>query len=219
MSICSRCGNPIEFRYIGGKCIPLHLNGGCLGYGTSIVTDYSGYKTCSESACFSTNCPKCSAKVYFIRHNGGSVWIDPPLGPPWFKHACFNDNSTLREKQCLADDYKNEFQKLDTEGLMLGVVKSTNVNSIKTHTKVIVESGEHESLSLGIKNNAGYLLGKLCIIEEKSNHIWPVESPSCMFKILHFKTISTEPIKCPDCGVDVLAKNLLKHRRKHHAPS
>lgn len=216
MSICSRCGNSIEFRYIGGKCIPLHLNGGCIGYGTASIADYSGYNTCNESACFSTNCPKCKGKVYFLRHNGGSVWIDPPLGPPWFKHACFDDNSTSIGGNCLVDDYKNEFQKLATVGLVLGVVKSTNVNSTKSHTKVIVESGEFESLSLGVKNNAGYLLGRLCLIEEKANYIWPIESPKCMFKILHFRKISTEPIKCPECGVEVLAKNMLKHLRRQH---
>jgi len=28
--------------------------------------------------------------VFFVRHNGGSVWFDQ-LGPPWPKHECFND--------------------------------------------------------------------------------------------------------------------------------
>jgi len=37
-----------------------------------------------------THCPECGEDVYFIRHNGGSVWVDPPLGWPWPKHACFD---------------------------------------------------------------------------------------------------------------------------------
>lgn len=37
-----------------------------------------------------TRCPECGADVFFIRHNGGSVWVDPPLGWPWPKHACFD---------------------------------------------------------------------------------------------------------------------------------
>src|SRR5579883_2452996 len=36
-----------------------------------------------------TRCPECGADVYFIRHNGGSVWVDE-LGWPWPKHACFD---------------------------------------------------------------------------------------------------------------------------------
>jgi hypothetical protein len=37
-----------------------------------------------------TRCPKCGAYVYFVRHNGGNVWLDE-LGPPWPKHPCFDD--------------------------------------------------------------------------------------------------------------------------------
>jgi hypothetical protein len=33
-------------------------------------------------------CPKCGAGVFFIRHNGGSVWVDE-LGWPWPLHGCF----------------------------------------------------------------------------------------------------------------------------------
>lgn len=35
-----------------------------------------------------TDCPKCGDAVYFVRHNGGSVWLDE-LGYPWPKHGCF----------------------------------------------------------------------------------------------------------------------------------
>ena len=38
------------------------------------------------------SCPVCGADVFFVRHNGGSVWIDE-LGPPWDKHGCFDDDS------------------------------------------------------------------------------------------------------------------------------
>ena len=43
-----------------------------------------------EDFCHSTSCPACGAPVYFVRHNGGSVWFDE-LGPPWDKHGCFAD--------------------------------------------------------------------------------------------------------------------------------
>ena len=40
-----------------------------------------------------TSCPICKQPVYFIRHNGGSVYVDE-LGWPWPKHGCF-DNSNV----------------------------------------------------------------------------------------------------------------------------
>lgn len=48
-----------------------------------------------------TTCPRCgSTSVWFVRHNGGSVWFDS-LGQPWPKHGCFDDGrpvSRLREQ-------------------------------------------------------------------------------------------------------------------------
>jgi hypothetical protein len=43
-----------------------------------------------DDFCLPTSCPICGASVYFVRHNGGSVWFDD-LGPPWPKHVCFDD--------------------------------------------------------------------------------------------------------------------------------
>ena len=40
-----------------------------------------------------TSCPICKEDVYFIRHNGGSVYVDD-LGWPWPKHGCFDNSST-----------------------------------------------------------------------------------------------------------------------------
>jgi len=42
-----------------------------------------------------TTCPECGSKVYFVRHNGGSVWFDE-LRPPWPKHGCFDDDGVGR---------------------------------------------------------------------------------------------------------------------------
>lgn len=44
----------------------------------------------SGDFCGPTSCPICGAEVFFVRHNGGSVWFDE-LGSPWPKHACFDD--------------------------------------------------------------------------------------------------------------------------------
>src|SRR5690606_4719403 len=99
--------------------------------------------------------------VYFVRHNGGSVWLDPPLGPPWFKHACFESSTSPGAQASLAKDYAISYQALQTEQLTIGVIKSTSVDLNKTCTQVLMETGQSETIHLKIKNNAGYVLGKL----------------------------------------------------------
>ena len=42
------------------------------------------------TVCNPTTCPICKSQVFFVRHNGGSVLVRRP-GPPWPKHACFED--------------------------------------------------------------------------------------------------------------------------------
>src|SRR5262249_36556132 len=44
-----------------------------------------------EDFCRPTKCPRCAASVFFVRHNGGSVWFDQ-LGRPWPKHECFDED-------------------------------------------------------------------------------------------------------------------------------
>jgi hypothetical protein len=41
--------------------------------------------------------------VYWVRHNGGSVWIDE-LGPPWPKHPCFDVEPSLAKSQPWTND-------------------------------------------------------------------------------------------------------------------
>lgn len=231
MSTCSRCGNPVEFKYVNGRCIPLHLYGGCIGSGNSVVNDYSGYNTSYESTCFCTNCPECGEEVFFIRHNGGSVWIDPPLGPPWYKHGCFDQsssNSTVRPS--LASSYKlsDEFF-LENRELIVGVVNTTYCDYLKTYTEITLETGRSEKIDLKIKNNAGFLLGRLCIYNESDRIIWALEEPNYKFEI--YVPPSPKPksksnthdnhelIKCPECGVSLNPKNLNKHLRRQHGQS
>ncbi len=216
MSTCSRCGNLVEFRYVNGRCIPLHLYGSCIGDGTPRVNDYSGYNTSYESTCFCTNCPECGDEVFFIRHNGGSVWIDPPLGPPWYKHDCFD---TL-PRTTLVSTYRISGIKENGDlRHVIGIVKSTCVEYLKTYTEVVLETGESENIELKLRNNAGFLLGKLCIYNKKSETIWPVEEPTYIFELYKPAPLSTELINCPECNAKLNSKNLNKHLRRQHGHS
>lgn len=39
-------------------------------------------------------CPYCGQSIHFIKHNGGSVWLDS-LGWPWPKHGCFEESEPV----------------------------------------------------------------------------------------------------------------------------
>lgn len=80
MPRCSECGCEISFRRIDGRIVPI----GC-------SCRRSKAETVVESGrSWQTTCPQCHSAVFFVQHNGGSVWFDE-LGPPWEKHPCFAD--------------------------------------------------------------------------------------------------------------------------------
>lgn len=80
MSQCWDCDQDITFRYIGGACTPIHESGRCGEYRKTAI---------------SLKCRRCSEIVYFVRHNGGTVWFDE-LGPPWPKHPCFDTEQSRK---------------------------------------------------------------------------------------------------------------------------
>jgi hypothetical protein len=44
-----------------------------------------------EDFCKPSVCQVCGARIYYVRHNGGSVFFDA-LGYPWPKHSCYEDD-------------------------------------------------------------------------------------------------------------------------------
>jgi hypothetical protein len=93
-SICWHCGGEITFRYIDGVLKPLHLNGGCStsGYVPPPEPVRRAWSESHDDFCRPSKCPYCQEPVFFIRHNGGSVWVDE-LEWPWPKHGCFDASS------------------------------------------------------------------------------------------------------------------------------
>ncbi|MET4027768.1 endogenous inhibitor of DNA gyrase (YacG/DUF329 family) [Marinobacter sp. MBR-99] len=237
MSICSKCGNPVEFRYVNGRCIPMHFEGGCIGSSSS-VNDFSGYNTATESTCFSTTCPECGDEVFFIRHNGGSVWLDPPLGWPWYKHGCFYPEEKTAEfnDSALVTD-KIALELAEGSSLEIGIAKRTYVEANRNYTDIVLESAELEPTEIRVKNNAGFLLGKLCVLDRSEETIWPFYEPDYLFwlydaekfgykvppkkiqppkKSDHKKLKKREVVKCGVCGCTVSKKKLRRHMRKVH---
>jgi hypothetical protein len=225
MPICSRCGNEIEFRYIKGRCIPLHLyGGGCSGSALSDVYDYPGYSRSKEGSCFLTNCPACGDKVYFIRHNGGSVWIDPPLGPPWYKHCCMDKNYVAAKgirSLVVTEIALTKFRQ--PEGLILGIVKEAEASASKRCSLINIETGKDKSIVLLAKNNAGFLVGHLVIYDQHGKSVSLVENDSYTFRVIaRLKPRLVRPdslarlIECPECLTKVKTSEISGHLKQQH---
>lgn len=224
MATCSRCGQPVEFRYVDGRCIPLHLYGGCGGSGGSTVRDFSGYSTSPDSCCFKTICPSCGEGVFFIRHNGGSVWIDPPLGPPWEKHPCMDGTlgrpgqtrSFLVSSASLAT-YKR------ADGLIVGVVKEAETAFDGSFTLINIETGEAENFYVMVKNKAGFLVGRLVIYDADGATVKWLEDGLYSFAVIApvrvpkpYRSYQEGVLACPDCETRVKVANLGRHLGKVH---
>ncbi len=78
------CGQTVKFRHIQGRVVPL---------GCDCDSEPRKRSETPEAFCRKTECPKCYSDVFFIRHNGGSVWLDN-LGWPWPRHGCFLENTS-----------------------------------------------------------------------------------------------------------------------------
>ena len=238
MGICSKCGNPVEFRYVRGRCIPMHFDGGCIG-SSSRVNDYSNYNTADESTCFGTTCPECGDAVFFVRHNGGSVWLDPPLGWPWYKHGCFYSEervSGVFESALVTNQEAEDLKK--HANAEIGIVKRTWVEPNRNYTDIVLDLGRQDTDELRVKNNAGFLLGKLCVLDREKESIWPFYEPEYVFilydpekhtyvvpppivktdkKVTKRKLSREKLVQCSICNCKILKKKLRKHMRKVHS--
>lgn len=111
MPNCDTCGGEIEFRYIDGRCVPIHLNGGCSagsGYGYTWGSGAGLFRESSRGTPFvfqythlisyaapNAHCPVCGEPVFFYESPfGGRVFFDE-LGPPWLKHPCTENDKNL----------------------------------------------------------------------------------------------------------------------------
>lgn len=74
------------------------------------LNDLLSLKIDSKTNCNSTECPRCGAEVFFLKHNGGSVWLDPPLSPPWHKHPCFENMQSERNKNTLGENEEKMYE-------------------------------------------------------------------------------------------------------------
>jgi len=186
MSTCWYCGDEIEFRYVDGQRSPIHKNGGwCKGYSgnndsgevvyTGVVRVNSGRWVPENSfsdTCRKTECPQCGQEVFFIRHNGGSLWVDA-LGWPWPKHPCM-DNT---EEPSWHKYFYNHLPVERHENIFVGVVVDTRWQSANeqepSQIVMAIDGGEEGRVVLSVEGHttADYFKGALVLVDFNENTV------------------------------------------------
>jgi hypothetical protein len=218
MAICKRCGRRIEFRYIDDRCIPLHIDGGCWGEAPEV---YSWYTESRESTCFPTTCPECSADVYFIRHNGGSVWLDPPLGYPWPKHPCMDCQLESERRRHLASPVLLR-KASSADALMMGVVTACQTSRTKRFSVARFDTGARDTGTLVIKNSgAGFLVGRLGVYDAGRQIVASLDRDDLEFRVVQYVVapigdVPQPVISCHECGLTVPPRILFEHFAHRH---
>jgi hypothetical protein len=224
MGTCKYCGEEIEFRYIDGRCVPIHPGGGweCSGSGSSTrIVDYHRPREWAwrnEDFCRPTTCPECGEKVYFIRHNGGSVWVDE-LGWPWPKHACFDK----------PNEPTRTFAAWSTEasGLTnpkLGVITRIKTDALHTEPRLEIRLNNSTRLSLTLRDSAIHndLLGELVVVSREDNLLLhPTYGEIPFYNAVEMPADINGWIQCPRCNAWVQADHAdghEEHCRKNYRP-
>lgn len=217
MHLCDKCGKEIEFRYIGGRSVPLHVSGGCGESGEWLPpVDLSGYTRSEESSCYLTKCPDCGAEVFFIRHNGGSVWIDPPLGWPWDKHHCMDNKSSPSQSQ-----HTPSGSIPQDRNVVVGVVRAVYVSSSGSCTLLQLQTGDNQDNLLLLKSTARVLVGAVALYDVSRSTISSADNANHSFKVISpLQSEEEAEVEltnvCPECSMQVRQKELREHLRAKH---
>jgi hypothetical protein len=172
---CDQCGRQIEFRWIGGRLVPLHLEGSC-------GAPASEQPKVTEPTCWATKCPKCEAEVFFIRHNGGSVWVEPPLGYPWYKHPCMHPDEAQGRARVPVLPQDPALATESQKGLLLAVVTGARWSGASTSLDLTAVGGDEWRAV--VKNKADFLYGRLVLVSPSKRYVAPLERRDLPFKLL-----------------------------------
>lgn len=119
----------------------------------------SPYCIHEDGFCRKTSCPKCGCTpVYFIRHNGGCVWVNS-LGIPWPKHECM-----------IPHENKMAFRLYDS----IQLVASASNDYLLAYVKRVATMTGLGYLSLTVRSMSGQTLG--CHVKRTSNHFPEIEN-------------------------------------------
>ena len=136
-----------------------HLGGNHLGGPGSVAQARPSWP--ADDFCRPTTYPICgSSQVWFIRHNGGSIWADS-LGIPWPIHHCFDEgDSSSRPLHQLAAASRSLFEP------RLGIITATRRDLIlgDLHLDLAWGEGRTAKLRCRLAGPADGFLGDLVVV-------------------------------------------------------
>jgi len=168
-----------------------------------------------------SKCPECGEDVFFIRHNGGSVWVDPPLGPPWDKHACFDKPN---EPTRIFSTWSAKSAGLTNP--KLGIIKRIQSDPRYAEPVIEIELTDSSRVSLILRwtPNDSSMVGGLVFISEEEGlllHQKHAEMPFHSFRriprVAVVRVGSSDWYTCTRCKTSVQYNTgHEEHCRKHH---
>lgn len=184
MARCRDCGMPVEFVTIDGRATPLHPLGGCRG--RNGATDDHVSRS-PDSQCIKTTCAQCGASVFFIRHNNGSVFIDPPLGPPWHRHPCMPRKQpgsvAAQAHETFYISPKVRDLLIKVRGLITGVVTQVEAFPRQKGAILTIAVGQSQPLIILMRSPSTYFLGKMVILRPAKRMLYSAENPDEVFVV------------------------------------
>lgn len=197
-----------------------HVGGGGAYSTISSFRDYRVREWVHEDFTRPTKCPECGAEVYFIRHNGGSVWVDE-LGWPWPKHACFDNTQTETVFSCWSA------KASELTNAELGVV--SRIRPSRSGMELIIEITLRNSHKIGVLlawlPPEDSLLGALvCLSRQDKLLLHPRHGDIAIRNIIEIpKTLANRDwTQCHRCKAWVMTENLEGHEEhcsRHWPPA
>lgn len=126
--------------------------------------------------------------MFFIRYNGGSVFIDPPLGPPWSRHPCMPAPTAKGRADptppaaIASEDVLKRLGK--SRGSITGVVFEADVAMKRLKTILSIAVAEPKALKLLVRGGADYLLGKMVVVDTANRTIFAIDDVEHSFSVL-----------------------------------
>lgn len=127
--------------------------------------------------CAPSKCPRCGDAVFFVRHNGGSVWLNPPLGPPWPKHPCFDTSTSSYATLHILASRTSQFPNM-----LFGIIVETIVDIPGLSGRVIVKCSDGTTLDEEVDSTVQFvkIVGSIIGVERTLDgvrfHLFPSTS-------------------------------------------
>jgi hypothetical protein len=109
------------------------------------------------------------------------------------------------------------------DGLIIGIVKEAEVSATKRCSLINIEAGKNKNIVLLIKNNAGFLVGRLILYDQHGKSVSLAENDSYTFsviarlkpKLVRPKSLALQ-IECSECFDKVKAADIPEHLKRQH---